>query len=287
VSFISPIVKTPPSASDQIGPREFAQLADYIFDYAGIRMPASKRTMLEGRLRRRQRALGFDTLEAYCRHVLTDNNLDQEGIHLINAVTTNKTDFFREPVHFDFLRDVALPGLEATYLRTIRAWSVACSTGPEPYTIAMLLDQFAATRRGIAYSVLATDLDTEVLEIARRGIYPADLAEPVPAALRRKYLMESRDPARREVRVIPELRRAIAFARLNLMDEVYPVGEPMHLIFCRNVLIYFDKPTQHEVVSKLVSRLAPGGYLFLGHSESITGHELPLVPVAHTVFQRS
>lgn len=147
MSFISPIVKATPSASDQIGPREFAQLADYIFDYAGIRMPASKRTMLEGRLRRRQRALGFDTLEAYCRHVLTDNNLDQEGIHLINAVTTNKTDFFREPVHFDFLRDVALPGLEATYLRTIRAWSVACSTGPEPYTIAMLLDQFAATRR--------------------------------------------------------------------------------------------------------------------------------------------
>lgn len=287
MTFVSPIVKAPASALDQIGPRDFAKLADYIFDYAGIRMPASKRTMLEGRLRRRQRALGFDTLDAYCRHVLADDNLDQEGIHLINAVTTNKTDFFREPVHFDFLRDVALPNFEASCLRTIRAWSVACSTGPEPYTVAMLLDAFTGTRRGFTYSLLASDLDTEVLEIARRGIYPSDLADPIPAALRRKYLMESRDPARREVRVVPELRRAIAFARLNLMDDVYPVGEPMHLIFCRNVLIYFDKQTQHSVVSKLVGKLAPGGYLFLGHSESIAGLDLPLVPVAHTVFQRS
>lgn len=287
MTLAPPIVKAPASATDQIGSRDFALLADYIFDYAGIRMPPSKRTMLEGRLRRRQRALGLDTLEAYCRHVLTGNNLDREGVHLINAVTTNKTDFFREPVHFDFLRDVALPALEANYLRKIRAWSVACSTGPEPYTMAMLLDEFASARRGVTYSVLATDLDTEVLEIARLGIYPSDLAAPVPAALRKKYLMESRDPARGEVRVVPQLRRAIAFARLNLMDECYPVGEPMHLIFCRNVLIYFDKPTQHSVVSKLVSKLAPGGYLFLGHSESIAGLDLPLVPVAHTVFQRS
>lgn len=279
--------KAPATQIDQISTRDFAALADYIFDYAGIRMPMSKKTMLEGRLRRRQRALGLDTLEAYCRHVFTDGNLAQEGTHLINAVTTNKTDFFREPNHFDFLRDIALPQFEADYLRTFRAWSVACSTGPEPYSIAMLLDEFTSPRRGFTYSILATDLDTEVLEIARLGIYPADLAEPVPAPLRRKYLMESRDPARQEVRVVPALRRATAFARLNLMDECYPVGDPMHLIFCRNVLIYFDKPTQHGVVTKLVQKLAPGGYLFLGHSESITGLDLPLIQVANTVFQRS
>ncbi|WP_431358444.1 CheR family methyltransferase [Sphingomonas echinoides] len=287
MSLAPPPLKPSASTIDQISLRDFASLADYIFDYAGIRMPVSKKTMLEGRLRRRQRALGFDTLDAYCRHVLTGNTLGEEGRHLINAVTTNKTDFFREPVHFDFLRDVALPTFEADYLRTIRAWSVACSTGPEPYTMAMLLDGFTSPRRGFTYSILATDLDTEVLETARLGIYPSDLADPIPAALRRKYLMESRDPARREVRVVPELRRAIAFARLNLMDEKYPVGEPMHLIFCRNVLIYFDKQTQHDVVSKLVRNLAPDGYLFLGHSESIAGLDVPLVPVANTVFKRS
>lgn len=287
MSLASTALKAPAPPVDQISARDFTSLAAYIFDYAGIRMPLSKKTMLEGRLRRRQRALGFDTLDAYCRHVLSDDNLAQEGMHLINAVTTNKTDFFREPNHFDFLREVALPQFEADYLRTFRAWSVACSTGPEPYSIAMVLDDFTSTRRGFSYSVLASDLDTEVLEIARLGIYPADLAEPVPAPLRRKYLMGSRDPARHEVRVVPDLRRAIAFARLNLMDDCYPVGAPMHLIFCRNVLIYFDKPTQHRVVAKLVETLAPGGFLFLGHSESIAGLDLPLVPVANTVFQRS
>lgn len=275
-----------PVANDRMSRRNFARLAAYIYEYSGIKMPESKQTMLEGRLRRRQRATGAQTLDDYCDLLFTEENLPREGLALINAVTTNKTDFFREPGHFDYLSRVILPELSARGLRSIRAWSAACSTGPEPYTLAMVLDDFAESQGGPAYGILATDLDTDVLETARSGIYPRELVEPVPQALQHKYVMTSRDPGRRDVRMVPALRSAIGFARLNLMDEHYPVGEPMHLIFCRNVLIYFDKPTQKNVVSRLVDCLKPGGYLFLGHSESITGHDLPLTQVANTVFRK-
>lgn len=250
-------------------------------------MPESKLTMLEGRLRRRVRATGASTIEDYCKHVFTGDNIVEEGLHLINAVTTNKTDFFREPAHFDYLVDTALPALAGAGVRTIRAWSAACSTGPEPYTVAMVLDDYVANRSTLSYGILATDLDTEVLETARKGIYPIEQISPVPGDLCRKYVMMPRNAQRRDIRIVPALRGAIGFGRLNLMDDRYPVGEPMHLIFCRNVLIYFDKPTQKKVVSRLVENLRPEGYLFLGHSESIAGFDLPLVQVANTVFQRS
>lgn len=275
-----------PHGSDPMSKRNFARLAAYIYDYSGIKMPESKKTMLEGRLRRRQRAAGAQTLDDYCDYIFAEQNLAEEGLSLINAVTTNKTDFFREPGHFDYLSKVILPEMAARGVRSIRAWSAACSTGPEPYTLAMVLDDHAETHGGPAYGILATDLDTDVLETARSGIYPRELVDPVPDALQRKYVMFPRDAARRDVRMVPALRSAIGFARLNLMDERYPVGEPMHLVFCRNVLIYFDKPTQKQVVSRLVDCLKPGGYLFLGHSESITGHDLPLTQVANTVFRK-
>ncbi|GAA0745807.1 chemotaxis protein methyltransferase CheR [Sphingomonas trueperi] len=277
---------SPAPGLDTMSRRHFAQIAAYIYEVSGIKMPETKKTMLEGRLRRRLRAVGIDTLDGYCDFLFTGDHLAAEGLHLINAVTTNKTDFFREPAHFDYLVAQALPALEARGVRSLRAWSAACSTGPEPYTMAMVLDDYAERMGGPEYGILATDLDTEVLAAARNGIYAAELVDPVPAALRRKYVMTSNDPRRREVRMVPRLRSAIGFGRLNLMDDRYPVGDAMHLIFCRNVLIYFDKPTQKKVVSQLYDCLAPGGYLFLGHSESITGLGLPLEQVANTVFRR-
>ena len=269
-----------------LSPRNFARLAQYVYEVAGIKLPDAKKTMLEGRLRRRLQAIGLETLDAYCDYVFAGDHAGAETPLLINAVTTNKTDFFREPGHFDFLVEKALPALVADGVRTLRAWSAACSTGPEPYTLAMVLDDYAARKGGPSYGILATDVDTEVLATARRGIYAADMLAPVPAPLHRAYVRLSSDRRRRDVRIAPALRSAIGFARLNLMDESYPVGEPMHLIFCRNVLIYFDKPTQKKVVSRLLECLAPGGYLFLGHSESVQGMDLPLTPVGSTVFQR-
>ncbi|WP_294282110.1 CheR family methyltransferase [uncultured Sphingomonas sp.] len=274
-----------PSDLDHLSADRFNRLAALIYDETGIKMPRTKATMLEGRLRRRLRDTGTATLNAYCDLLFADPSANGEIDHLINAVTTNKTDFFREPGHFDFLANTVLPTMVKQGRRRIRTWSAACSTGAEPYTMAMVLDRFAEANR-MEYGILATDIDTEVLETARRGIYPADQVDPVPSVMRQRYVAASTDRRAAKVRIAPELRSAIGFARLNLMDTHYPVGEPMDIIFCRNVLIYFDKPTQEAVVRRLCDCLRPGGYLFLGHSESIAGMDLPVKTVSYTVFER-
>lgn len=279
-------VATVACVEDHISKRNFDHLARFIYDYSGIKMPPTKMTMLEGRLRRRLRATGISSFDDYCDYLFKQDGLEHEKVYLIDAVTTNKTDFFREPNHFTYLRDHALPKLAARDLRRFRIWSSACSTGAEPYTLAMVLDDFTGANPHQDYAILATDLSTEVLQTARRGIYSADMVAPVPAVYHDRYVMQARDPSRREVRIRPDLRSRVGFARLNLMDQSYGVGDPMHIIFCRNVLIYFDKPTQHRVLSRLIECLAPGGYLFIGHSETVSGFDLPIRQVANTVFEK-
>ncbi len=281
------VVRQTQSLSDHISKRNFDRLARFIYDYSGIKMPHSKLTMLEGRLRRRLRATNIGSFDDYCDFLFNENGIEQEAVYLIDAVTTNKTDFFRESKHFDFMRDVSLPTLLDKGHHNLRLWSSACSTGAEPYTIAMVMAEFAEGRSDIDYSILATDLSTEVLQVARQGIYADDIIEPVPAALRKKYVMTAKQQGRREVRISSKLRSRVGFGRMNLMDAKYPVGNPMHIIFCRNVLIYFDKPTQSDVLTRLCDCLLPGGYMFIGHSESITGIDLPLKQVSNTVFQRT
>ncbi len=272
---------------DPLSVRNFGRLSEFIHAYSGIKMPAAKRTMLEGRLRRRMRAHGFSDVNEYCRYLFEDGGLDGEAVNLIDAVTTNKTDFFREPVHFDVLRETLLPKLASTGRNRIKLWSAACSTGAEPYTLAMVLDDFCEGRRSLDYSILATDICTEVLDQAVAGRFPEAMIEPVSMEQRRRYVMSDRNPASREVRIAPALRSKVAFARLNLMDATYPVDRDMDVVFCRNILIYFDKPTQAKVLQSLCNHLRPGGYLFLGHSESAAGVELPVRQVANTVFQKS
>jgi chemotaxis protein methyltransferase CheR len=272
--------------NDRISRRNFERLARFIYDYSGIKMPETKLTMLEGRLRRRLRATGITSFDAYCDYLFHQDGLEQETVYLIDAVTTNKTDFFRESKHFDYLRSVALPTLQRAGHRRIRAWSSACSTGAEPYTMAMVMEEFVEEQAGLDYSILATDLSTDVLQAARLGIYAEDLLSPVPADLRRKYVMVPKVRGRGEVRIAPRLRGRIGFGRLNLMDQKYQVGDPVHIVFCRNVLIYFDKQTQSGVLTRLCDCLASGGYMFIGHSESVAGFDLPLRPVSNTVFQR-
>jgi len=274
-------------AEDRLSATDFARIAAYVTQVSGIKMPSNKAVMLAGRLRRRVRATGCECLADYCDWLFDGGNLEAEAEHLINAVTTNKTDFFREPAHFDYLTDTILPAMARAGQRRIRLWSTACSSGAEPYTIAMLLDAFAQDRDGPGFGILATDLDTEMLDVARRGVFPVAAIDPVPPALQQRYVMRAAARGRQEVRMAPALRAAIGFARLNLMDERYRVGEPMDLIFCRNVLIYFDRPTQERVVRRLIACLQPGGYLFLGHSESIAGLDLPLTTVANTIFRRN
>ncbi|MDB5460266.1 MAG: methyltransferase, CheR-type [Caulobacteraceae bacterium] len=273
--------------ADQLSSKNFKRLAELIHGYSGIKMPDNKRTMLEGRLRRRMRATGLADLNSYCRHLFDEDGLQAEIVHLIDAVTTNKTEFFREPAHFQFLQAVALPALAKAGRRSIKAWSAACSTGAEPFTLAMLLEEHRGAHRRQDYSILCTDLCTQVLGQAVTGIFSEAMIDPVDMQLRRRYVMRAKDPSRGVVRIVPELRSKLTFARLNLMDESYPVDRDMDLIFCRNILIYFDKATQTKVLTRLCEHLRPGGYLFLGHSESIAGIDLPVTQIANTVFQRA
>lgn len=273
---------------DQLSQADFRRLAAFIHGYSGIKMPPAKKTMVEGRLRRRLRATASDTLADYCRFVFEEGGLDREAVHLIDAVTTNKTDFFREADHFRFLTDHVVPKLAARRLVSastpLKAWSAACSVGAEPYTLAMVLSEIARTTQGFHAQILATDICTDVLETALLAIYPEAMIEPVPLELRRRYLLRARAGAR--VRMAPEIRRMVQFGRVNLIEPPYPVDQDMHVIFCRNILIYFDKATQRRVLEQLCQHLRPGGFLVIGHSESLTGFGLPVQPVAATVFER-
>jgi chemotaxis protein methyltransferase CheR len=266
--------------------RNFSRLAEVINGASGIKMPASKKTMIEGRLRRRIATLGLPNLNAYCDYLFDGGDFEAELVHLINVATTNKTDFFREPAHFDFMTQTALPALVEAGRRQIKIWSAAASIGAEAYTLAMVMEEFRRSGRGPDYSILATDICTEVLAQGAAGRFPKAMIDPVPMDLRRRYVLQSRDPAADEVRIAPALRAKIAFARLNLMDSTYRVGNDMDFIFCRNILIYFDKPTQERVLSRLCDHLRPNGYLVLGHSESAVGVDLPVVAVVNTIFQK-
>jgi chemotaxis protein methyltransferase CheR len=276
----------PVRQEDRLAERDFHRLSQFIYDYSGIKMPPNKRTMLEGRLRKRMRETGYYRFDDYCHYLFNENGLEIEAVDLIDVVTTNKTDFFREPRHFEFMAKTALPAIAARTGGAVRAWSAASSTGAEAYTMAMVMEDYAERRPSFDYRILATDLSTHCLVAAHRGVFSQAMVEPVPALMRRQFVLTSKDPRRREVRIHPRLRSKIAFGRLNLMDDHYAVDEPMDMIFCRNVLIYFDKPTQAGVLKRLTNCLAVGGYLFIGHSESIQGVDLPVEQVAHTVFQK-
>ncbi|MDO9710926.1 CheR family methyltransferase [Paracraurococcus lichenis] len=275
---------------DHLSDSQFRRLAKFIEDYAGIKMPATKKTMLEGRLRKRVAAAGCANLADYCNYLFERNGLELETLSLIDVVTTNKTEFFREPEHFRYLAEKAVPEL-APWKRpgrgaVLKVWSAASSTGAEAYTLAMVLTDLAARTAPFEISILGTDISTRVLRTAALGIYPEAMATPIPAPMRQRYLLRSKTPGQGLVRVVPELRRLVQFQRLNLMDDSYPMGRDFDVIFVRNVLIYFDKPTQNGVLERLCDHLVPGGYLVLGHSESLAGQSVPLRPVAPTVFRR-
>lgn len=276
-------------AAAHLSDRQFRSIAELIEGRVGIKLPPGKRLMLEGRLQKRVRALQFSSLNEYADNLFEGDQFETELVHLIDCVTTNKTDFFREPSHFDFIRNVALDellGRNGRAARVLKVWSAACSTGMEAYTTAMVLDDASRTRRGMQFRILGTDISTSVLGVAKAGIYSREAIVPVPDAMAQRYFMTSRDDARAEVRVVPELRRLVNFMRMNLMDLTYPVDKDVDIIFCRNVLIYFDKDTQRKVVDRLCGHLRPGGYLLVGHSESMVHQgSNALRQVEPTVFQ--
>ncbi|HEY4743794.1 MAG TPA: protein-glutamate O-methyltransferase [Desulfuromonadaceae bacterium] len=269
--------------------REFNRLSAFIYDAVGIKMPPAKKTMLEARLQKRLKALGIGTFEAYADFVFSADGQRDELVHLIDVVTTNKTDFFREPAHFEYLVKTALPALiddrEAGFRSPFKVWSAGCSTGEEPYTLAMVLAEFGEANPGFRSSILASDISTVVLAKSRNAIYTEDRVDPIPLHLKKKYLLKSRDRSKGLVRIVPQLRSMVQFRRLNFMED-FSMPEQMDVIFCRNVIIYFDKPTQERLLNRFWKQLVPGGFLFLGHSETLNGLDVPLTSVASTVYRK-
>jgi len=272
-----------------ISERDYARLCGLIYREAGINLGTEKKTMLEVRIKRRLKELKMDSYGQYCDYLFGAEGIRNELIPLIDVVTTNKTDFFREPRHFEFLSSKALPEMadRCGGARHCLVWSAGCSTGEEPYTLGIVLSEFALLRPMFRFRLLATDISTQVLARAELGVYSESDVEPVTPALRRKYFMRGRDRGLKRLRVVPELRRLVEFRRLNFMDQNYGVSEKADAIFCRNVLIYFDRPTQEQILRKLSSHLLPGGYLFVGHSETLHDMNLPLRPVAPALYRRT
>ncbi len=270
--------------------RVFQRFSGFIFDNVGIKMPPAKKTMLEARLQKRLKALGIKTFEEYGDFVFSPRGYDSELVHLIDVVTTNKTDFFREPTHFDFLAKQVLPTVVSSgrllQREPFRIWSAGCSSGEEPYTMSMVLSEFAEQSPDFRFAILASDISTQILQAARTAVYSEERTDTIPLTIKKKYLMKSKNPALSLVRICPQLRSTVSFRRINFMDEDFGISEKMDVIFCRNVVIYFDKPTQQTLMRKFHRQLRPGGYLFIGHSETLSGLDVDFKPVVSTVYRK-
>jgi len=267
--------------------KEFSRLSEYIYSNYGIKMPVEKKIMLQSRLQKRLRALNMSSFTEYIDYVFSKNG-HEEIVLMMDQVSTNKTDFFREPHHFDFLVDTVLPEFtsRSTFKKNLKVWSAGCSSGEEAYTLAMVMENYLEQGSSFDYQIHCTDISTKVLQIAVDAVYREDRVAVVPLDFKKKYLLKSKDPLKRTVRIAPELRAKVSFARLNLMDAYYDAPDNFDMIFCRNVLIYFDKKTQEKVINKLAGKLKRGGYFFLGHSESIMAMNVPLRQVKPTIFVR-
>jgi chemotaxis protein methyltransferase CheR len=250
--------------------REFEAFQRLVHTEAGIWLAPVKRALLVGRLARRLRELGLTSYGEYYERVVAD---PAEKVRMLDAICTNETHFFREPRHFEFLSERVFPEWRAAAdagrrPRRVRVWSAACSTGEEPYSIAMTL--LTAFPTGWDLQVLATDLSTKVLDRARSGVFPIQKAAEIPEPYRKAFMLRGFGAHEGEMKAGPEIRALVSFDRVNLNGEDWPRG-PFDLVFCRNVLIYFERAAKVRVVDRLLDRLDPAGYLFLGHAESLGG----------------
>lgn len=266
-----------------ITPEEFQRFRTIIYDESGITLSDQKRVLLASRLTKRMRELGMETFSDYYEEVTKDATRE-EFTRMLDLISTNKTDFFREPKHFEFLGHNVLPSLEKE--KRIRIWSSACSTGEEPYTIAMTLFEHVESPQQWEFKILASDLSTRVLAKAAAGVYDEERFHDVPEDVLRRHFLRGRGDGAGKFKVKPHLTSVVQFRRINLMDDRFPIKAPLDVIFCRNVMIYFDRPTQQTLVNKFYRYLKPGGYLFIGHSESLQWVEHPFTTVAPTIYRK-
>jgi chemotaxis protein methyltransferase CheR len=268
-----------------VSDRDFQRFQTLIHREAGIWLAPVKKALLVGRLARRLRELNIPSYAAYYERVVED---EAERIRMLDAICTNETHFFREPKHFDFLTDRVFPAWRAEAdagrrERRIRIWSAACSTGEEPYTLAMVL--LTAFPAGWDLEIVASDLSTKVLDRASAGLWPLEKSKEIPAEHLKSFMLRGFGAQEGLMKAGPEIRALIKFTRVNLVGESWPGGPPFDLVFCRNVLIYFERQAKITVVERLLDRLDPRGFLFLGHAESLGGFTVKARAVLPTVYQ--
>ncbi|HLK56846.1 MAG TPA: protein-glutamate O-methyltransferase CheR [Chthonomonadaceae bacterium] len=271
---------------------EFQRIRQLVYRLTGISLSDAKRQLVKSRLQKRLRRLNLSSFQAYYDYLIAQGDDCSERTEFINCITTNKTDFFREPHHFDFIAKKVIPPLvrmadQGMRERKLRIWHAGCSTGEEPYTLAMTLDQALDRQGNWDWRQLASDIDTGVLAHAERGVYERERITPVPKALLHRYFLSGTGEQADFVRVKQELRDHIAFRQINLLDNSWPFspGFQFDIIFCRNVVIYFDKPTQKRLFARYQDLLKPGGYLFIGHSESLLGISEAFDSLGHTIYR--
>ncbi len=271
----------------EMGDDEFNRFSQLIQQEFGIKMPPTKRILLQSRFQKRLRALGMHSYKEYCDYVFSEKGREMERTNLIDVVTTNTTHFFREPKHWDIMNQTVLPELWRRGIgrgQPLKMWSAGCSSGEEPYTLSMVLSEWADSHSGFDFNILATDISTEILQKAKRAVYALEKADEIPIEMKKKYLLKSKkNPL---IKIDKMLRDKVTFQRLNFMEN-FSLQHKQDIIFCRNVVIYFDRDTQVVLFNKFCQNLKPGGYLFIGHSESLSGMDLPIRQVAPTVFQRN
>ncbi len=275
----------PANISVSMSDKDFKRLSTFIEKELGIQMPPVKKSMLESRLGKRLRMLRFSSYTEYVDFVFSEEGSTTELLNMIDAVTTNKTDFFRETDHFEFLLHTYLPGLQKTST-PLRIWSAGCATGEEPYSLAIVMEEYRRSDPRFLYSILATDVSIKALQTAVDAIYDEEKIANLPFEYKKRYFLKSKDTATQLVRIRSELRSKVQFERFNLMEDVYNLPYQMDIIFCRNVIIYFNRSIQQNLISKLYTVLKPEGLLFLGHSETITGIDIPLKNLAPTIYQK-
>ena len=264
---------------------DFQFVKKKIYQLAGISLSDAKRQMVYSRLARRLRFLGLQRFKDYC--LLIKNDDSGEVPFFINALTTNKTSFFREKHHFDYLANSILPELAVKNVRTkrVRIWSAACSSGEEPYTIAMVLDRSKITNRGWDSKILATDLDSKVVDTAQQGVYNKRLLDDVDPNYRRSFFLKNEKSQSAKIKVAQKLVELITFKQLNLIER-WPIKGPFDVIFCRNVLIYFDRATQQMLFKRFYDLLADNGYLIIGHSENLGEMNRRFEVLGRTIYRK-
>lgn len=273
----------------EITPQEYERVRSLVYERSGINLGSNRQHLVQARLAKRIRVGGFGGFREYFRFLESDASGD-EVVNLIDAISTNTTFFFREADHFEFLvaslkeRTKSEKWDEKGY--AIRIWSAACSSGEEAYTLAMVVHKFLRDYPTMDFKILATDISQKVLAQACEGRYDLQKARAIPEDLRKVYLKPAERSKTPALEIIPELRRYISFAHFNLIDQTYPFRYGFDYVFCRNVMIYFDRPTQEAVVNRIAGHLRPGGYLIVGHSESLNALKHNLHYVKPTIYRQ-